>query len=292
MYTNNDIEKFVLGQMSREEETSFRLRIQEEEALRDSVRNYAESLLEELSESKILDGEYLTDAIDRYLNKDMSPEEDKEFESLVSADIRFSYALKLHKLLRKEVRLNSALLFLKEKEQFYQREQGRPAAALMGDNHKTIKEGPDGKMNDKVLNFRKYIKTFTAVAVAACMVGGVFIWDHSVTVGLGDELLDNYRSGIRGDRNALEQYIYDGDYDAALKLIDEELGVNVCYYVSPDVDAEIDPEAAEARKQEIDNLNFTKAMILLKEGNKSKAKKILKDLDNERSREVLDKLLW
>jgi hypothetical protein len=33
-------------------------------------------------------------------------------------------------------------------------------------------------------------------------------------------------------------------------------------------------------------------MILLKEGNKSEAKKILKDLDDERSREVLDKLLW
>ena len=42
----------------------------------------------------------------------------------------------------------------------------------------------------------------------------------------------------------------------------------------------------------MNDLKFQKAIIYLRMGKKSKAKAILKEINDERSREVLDKLLW
>ena len=60
-----------------------------------------------------------------------------------------------------------------------------------------------------------------------------------------------------------------------------------------DVDYEIDdPEAKAAWEEDMKDLQYQKAVILLKDGKKRQAKKILKALDDEPSRELLDKLLW
>ena len=40
------------------------------------------------------------------------------------------------------------------------------------------------------------------------------------------------------------------------------------------------------------DLQYQKAVILLKDGKKRQAKKILKELNDERSNELLDDLLW
>jgi uncharacterized protein YsxB (DUF464 family) len=60
-----------------------------------------------------------------------------------------------------------------------------------------------------------------------------------------------------------------------------------------DVDYEIDdPEAKAAWEEDMKDLQYQKAVIFLKDGKKRQAKKILKALDDEPSRELLDKLLW
>jgi hypothetical protein len=135
------------------------------------------------------------------------------------------------------------------------------------------------KAGAKVVDFTKILKSVTPVAVAACMVCGCMIWDHNVTVNVGNEA---YASVMRGG-SELDSLVEAKDYKAAIALIDEQL--NVDYEID-------DPEAKAAWEEDMKDLQYQKAVILLKDGKKRQAKKILKALDDEPSRELLDKLLW
>ena len=81
----------------------------------------------------------------------------------------------------------------------------------------------------------------------------------------------------------LDSLVEAKDYKAAIALIDEQL--NVDYEID-------DPEAKAAWEEDMKDLQYQKAVILLKDGKKRQAKKILKELNDERSNELLDKLLW
>ena len=81
----------------------------------------------------------------------------------------------------------------------------------------------------------------------------------------------------------IDNLIIQEKYKEAIELIDQELSIS--YSI-------VGEEAIAAYNQEMNNLRYTKAVVLLKDGKKRQAKKILKQLNDERSNELLDKLLW
>ena len=250
MYSKQDIERYILGQMSASEKTAFAEQLSSDSALKEEVRNATVVILEQMADMKISSGELATEAIERYIRKEMSASESAAFENECASNPVLAYSFRLQESLSREVRLHAAVDMLKKK-----------------------------KAGAKVVDFTKILKSVTPVAVAACMVCGCMIWDHNVTVNVGNEA---YASVMRGG-SELDSLVEAKDYEAAIALIDEQL--NVDYEID-------DPEAKAAWEEDMKDLQFQKAVILLKEGKKRQAKKILKALDDEPSRELLDKLLW
>ena len=250
MYSKQDIERYILGQMSASEKTAFAEQLSSDSALKEEVKNATEAILEQMAEMKTSSGELATEAIERYIRKEMSASEAAAFENECEANPVLAYSYRLQESLSREVRLHAAVEMLKNK-----------------------------KTGAKVIDFTKILKSVTPVAVAACMVCGCMIWDHNVTVNVGNEA---YASVMRGG-SELDSLVEAKDYKAAIALIDEQL--NVDYEID-------DPEAKAAWEEDMKDLQYQKAVILLKDGKKRQAKKILKALDDEPSRELLDKLLW
>ena len=112
------------------------------------------------------------------------------------------------------------------------------------------------------------------------MLCGVFIWDGSVTRGVGDRM---YSQVIRGGEDSIDKLVKEEKYAEALEAIDKELSVETQY---------VDSAAAAAHEQEMNALKYRKALIYLKMGKKHQAKKILKKLKDPQSQKVLDELLW
>ena len=250
MYSKQDIERYILGQMSASEKTAFAEQLSSDSALKEEVKNATVAILEQMAEMKTSSGELATEAIERYIRKEMSASEAAIFENECVANPVLAYSYRLQESLSREVRLHAAVEMLKNK-----------------------------KAGAKVVDFTKILKSVTPVAVAACMVCGCMIWDHNVTVNVGNEA---YASVMRGG-SELDSLVEAKDYKAAIALIDEQL--NVDYEID-------DPEAKAAWEEDMKDLQYQKAVILLKDGKKRQAKKILKALDDEPSRELLDKLLW
>ena len=250
MYSKQDIERYILGQMSASEKTAFAEQLSSDSALKEEVKNATVAILEQMAEMKTSSGELATEAIERYIRKEMSASEAAIFENECVANPVLAYSYRLQESLSREVRLHAAVEMLKNK-----------------------------KAGAKVIDFTKILKSVTPVAVAACMVCGCMIWDHNVTVNVGNEA---YASVMRGG-SELDSLVEAKDYKAAIALIDEQL--NVDYEID-------DPEAKAAWEEDMKDLQYQKAVILLKDGKKRQAKKILKALDDEPSRELLDKLLW
>ena len=250
MYSKQDIERYILGQMSASEKTAFAEQLSSDSALKEEVKNATVAILEQMAEMKTSSGELATEAIERYMRKEMSASEAAAFENECAANPVLAYSYRLQESLSREVRLHAAVEMLKNK-----------------------------KAGAKVVDFTKILKSVTPVAVAACMVCGCMIWDHNVTVNVGNEA---YASVMRGG-SELDSLVEAKDYKAAIALIDEQL--NVDYEID-------DPEAKAAWEEDMKDLQYQKAVILLKDGKKRQAKKILKALDDEPSRELLDKLLW
>lgn len=250
MYSKQDIERYILGQMSASEKTAFAEQLSSDSALKEEVKNATVVILEQMADMKISSGELATEAIERYIRKEMSTSESAAFENECASNPVLAYSFRLQESLSREVRLHAAVDMLKKK-----------------------------KAGTKVVDFTKILKSVTPVAVAACMVCGCMIWDHNVTVNVGNEA---YASVMRGG-SELDSLVEAKDYKAAIALIDEQL--NVDYEID-------DPEAKAAWEEDMKDLQYQKAVILLKEGKKRQAKKILKALDDEPSRELLDKLLW
>jgi hypothetical protein len=250
MYSKQDIERYILGQMSASEKTAFAEQLSSDSALKEEVKNATVAILEQTAEMKTNSGELATEAIERYIRKEMSASEAAAFENECASNPVLAYFFRLQESLSREVRLHAAVEMLKNK-----------------------------KAGAKVVDFTKILKSVTPVAVAACMVCGCMIWDHNVTVNVGNEA---YASVMRGG-SELDSLVEAKDYKAAIALIDEQL--NVDYEID-------DPEAKAAWEEDMKDLQYQKAVILLKDGKKRQAKKILKALDDEPSRELLDKLLW
>ena len=250
MYSKQDIERYILGQMSASEKTAFAEQLSSDSALKEEVKNATVAILEQMAEMKTNSGELATEAIERYIRKEMSASEAAAFENECASNPVLAYSFRLQESLSREVRLHAAVEMLKNK-----------------------------KAGAKVIDFTKILKSVTPVAVAACMVCGCMIWDHNVTVNVGNEA---YASVMRGG-SELDSLVEAKDYKAAIAFIDEQL--NVDYEID-------DPEAKAAWEEDMKDLQYQKAVILLKDGKKRQAKKILKALDDEPSRELLDKLLW
>lgn len=250
MYSKQDIERYILGQMSASEKTAFAEQLSSDSALKEEVKNATVVILEQMADMKISSGELATEAIERYIRKEMSAPESAAFENECASNPVLAYSCRLQESLSREVRLHAAVDMLKKK-----------------------------KTGARVIDFTKILKSVTPVAVAACMVCGCMIWDHNVTVDVGNAA---YESVMRGG-SELDSLVEAKDYKAAIALIDEQL--NVDYEID-------DPEAKAAWEEDMKDLQYQKAVILLKDGKKRQAKKILKALDDEPSRELLDKLLW
>lgn len=300
MYSKQDIERYILGQMSASEKVAFAEQLSSDSALKEEVKNATVAILEQMAEMKTNSGELATEAIERYIRKEMSASEAAAFENECAGNPVLAYSYKLQDSLSREVRLRAVAAMLntkraaKEGKEAYEPEAAttipdvattipeaacadidtyeRPAAAL-------IDEAARKEQPARVIDFSKILKSFVPIAVAACMVSCVMIWDHKVTINVGNEA---YASVMRGGAE-LDSLVEAKDYKAAIALIDEQL--NVDYEID-------DPEAKAAWEEDMKDLQYQKAVILLKDGKKRQAKKILKALDDEPSRELLDKLLW
>ena len=250
MYSKQDIERYILGQMSASEKTAFAEQLSSDSALKEEVKNATVAILEQMAEMKTNSGELATEAIERYIRKEMSASEAAAFENECASNPVLAYSFRLQESLSREVRLHAAVDMLRNK-----------------------------KAGARAIDFTKILKSVTPVAVAACMVCGCMIWDHTVTVNVGNAA---YEGVMRGG-SELDSLVEAKDYKAAIALINEQL--NVDYEID-------DPEAKAAWEEDMKDLKYQKAVILLKDGKKRQAKKILKALDDEPSRELLDKLLW
>lgn len=191
-------------------------------------------------------------------------------------------AERVDRFLRKEMTEEEALAFVKEVEsnpelkEYYQRQFN----LMRGVNFQQISKMMKDKETELSHTTPSLIKLFAPIAVAASLVIGVFIWDGNRTTNVGEQMY----SQVMRDGNVIDELVSEGKYQEAIDEIDEQLGVN---YELVD-----DPEVIAAYNQSMNDLKYKKALIYLKMGKKKKAKEILHELNDERSREVLDKLLW
>ena len=250
MYSKQDIERYILEQMDADEKNAFKAQLGSDDTLKQEVKAATEAILERMDTMTVSSGELATEAIQRYIRREMSQSESQALENEAKDDPILAYLLKLHTALSREVRLHGAAEMLKNK-----------------------------KASARVVDFTHILKSVTPIAVAACMVCGCMIWDHNVTVNVGNEA---YSSVMRGG-SEIDNLIIQEKYKEAIELIDQELSIS--YSI-------VGEEAIAAYNQEMNNLRYTKAVVLLKDGKKRQAKKILKQLNDERSNELLDKLLW
>ncbi len=250
MYSKQDIERYILEQMDADEKNAFKAQLGSDDTLKQEVKAATETILERMDTMIVSSGELATEAIQRYIRKEMSQSESQALENEAKDDPILAYLLKVQTALSREVRLHSAAEMLKNR-----------------------------KASARVVDFTHILKSVTPIAVAACMVCGCIIWDHNVTVNVGNEA---YSSVMRGG-SEIDNLILQEKYKEAIELIDQELSIS--YSI-------VGEEAIAAYNQEMNNLRYTKAVVLLKDGKKRQAKKILKQLNDERSNELLDKLLW
>ena len=250
MYSKQDIERYILEQMDADEKNAFKAQLGSDDTLKQEVKAATEAILERMDTMVVSSGELATEAIQRFIRKEMSQSETQALENEAKDDPILAYLLKVQTALSREVRLHSAAEMLKNR-----------------------------KASARVVDFTHILKSVTPIAVAACMVCGCMIWDHNVTVNVGNEA---YSSVMRGG-SEIDNLILQEKYKEAIELIDQELSIS--YSI-------VGEEAIAAYNQEMNNLRYTKAVVLLKDGKKRQAKKILKQLNDERSNELLDKLLW
>ena len=205
--------------------------------------------------------EEMSERVDRFLRKEMSDVESRAFAEEVKAnpELREYYQRQFN--LMRGIKIHEMRELMQTKEEKLATK--KIAATVLNANF-----------------FARHRYDMTTVAVAAAMVLGVFVWDDNRTKSVGSDALAVVWKGS----DPIDDCIEKGDYQKAIDLIDEEHGMT---YELGD-----DPNAIAAYNQEMNNLKYRKALIYLKMGKKRAAKTILKELNDERSKEVLDKLLW
>lgn len=213
-----------------------------------------------MEEIKSMDfNEEISDRVDRFLRKEMDKEETRNFlaELKTNPELKDYYLCQSNLMLG--IKMNKMRGVMKAKEEELQNKQMA----------KVI-----------VVDFvGRYKKTISTIAVAAMMISGVFIWDGSVTKHVGDNM---YSQVYRGS-DSIDELVKEGKYTEALDEIDKELSYEEYY---------IDSDASNAYEQARNDLKYRKALIYLKMGKKHKAKRILKNINDPRSNDVLEELLW
>jgi tetratricopeptide (TPR) repeat protein len=198
----------------------------------------------------------ISERVDRFLRKEMDEEESVIFlEELKTNPELEEYYLRQFNLMR-GIKLTNIMEVMKTEEKIIQRK------------HLVV---------DFVSRY-KYV-----AALAAMLICGVFIWDGSVTRNVGEEM---YSSVVYRGGDAIDQLVADGNYKEAIDMVDEELKQEISF---------VDATAADAYNQKMNDLKYRKALIYLRMGKKHAAKTILKELrklGDNRSNEVLKKLLW
>ena len=203
----------------------------------------------------------MSERVDRFLRKEMSEAESKAFVEEVKTNPELKECYQRQFNLMRAIKFEKMTEIMKEKEEELSKvktETGIDLSAF----------------------FVRYKYVLSTVAVAAAMVCGVFIWDGSVTKGVGDRM---YSQVVRGGEDTIDQLVEEEKYAEALEAIDKELSVETQF---------VDSAAAAAHEQAMDALKYRKALIYLKMGKKHQAKKILKKLNDPQSKKVLRELLW
>ena len=203
----------------------------------------------------------MSERVDRFLRKEMSDAEAKAFVEEVKTNPELKECYQRQFNLMRAIKFEKMTEIMKEKEEELSKVKTETGIDLSG-------------------FFVRYKYVLSTVAVAAVMVCGVFIWDGSVTKGVGDRM---YSQVIRGGEDTIDQLVEEEKYAEALEAIDKELSVETQF---------VDSAAAAAHEQEMNALKYRKALIYLKMGKKHQAKKILKELNDSQSKKVLDELLW
>lgn len=189
---------------------------------------------------------------DKYIMGQMAPDERAEFEKELAQDEELHKEFSLHKKVELAIRLKAAKESLQKLERQIQAHERRR---------------------------RVFALRLSAFAVAACLLGGLFVHFDNVNDcrTIGHNLIVN-TDMIRGGDNIIQDValaINETRYAAALELIAEgELREFVC-----------DEESSEAREYarqiyDIDqqNLQWYKAITYMRMGKWIKAKRILKDI--------------
>ena len=202
----------------------------------------------------------MSEKVDRFLRKEMTEAETKAFIEEVKTNPELKEYYQRQFNLMRGVQFHEIRELMKaEEEKLSQKKFG---TIVIGDV------------------FSRYKYVLSTVAVAAAMVLGVFVWDDSRTKSVGTDALAVVWKGS----DPIDDCIEKGDYQGAIELIDKEL--KKTYELGDD------PEATAAYTQAMNDLMYRKALVYLKMGKKRPAKVILKELDDERSHEILKKLLW
>lgn len=205
--------------------------------------------------------EEMSEMVDRFLRKEMSDTESKAFAEEVETNPELREYYQCQFSLMRGVKIHEMREVMRAKEE------------KLATNRSTT--------TVRIANFfamHRYV--MSTVAVAAAMVLGVFVWDDSRTKSVGTDALAVVWKG--GD--PIDDCIENGDYQKAIELINE--GLRKTYELGDD------PDAMASYTQAMNDLKYRKALVYLKMGKKRAAKEILKELNDERSKEVLDKLLW
>lgn len=190
-------------------------------------------------------------------------------------------AERVDRFLRKEMSEEESIAFAEEVKsnpglkEYYQRQFN----LMRGINFEQMQKMMDAK-EQQIKNRERFIKLFAPIAVAASLVLGVFIWDGNRTTNVGEEMY----SQVLRDSDVIDELVNNGKYQEAIDEIDKQLEIKY--------DLVDDPDVIAAYNQSMSDLKYKKALIYLKMGKKKKAKEILHELNDERSKEVLDKLLW
>lgn len=202
----------------------------------------------------------MSERVDRFLRKEMSKEEAQAFidEVKTNTELRDCYLLQFN--LMRSVKFQHAAEIMKAKEM----ELSHVSPEIV-----------------HVPFIYRYRYALSSIAIAAMMITGVFIWDGSVTKHVGEEM---YSAVVMRGGDSIDDLVNEKKYVEAIQIIDEQLNFP---YSLPDNQSAID-----TYNQSINDLKYRKALIFLKMGKKHKAKDVLKEINDDRSNEVLNKLLW
>lgn len=203
----------------------------------------------------------MSERVDRFLRKEMTKKESEAFIAEVKTNPELKECYQRQFNLMRGVKFQQMAELMKAKEKELSR----------------VKPETAPKTKPWVYRYRYAL---SACAVAVAMVCGVFVWDGNVTKSVGEQM---YRQIMRGG-DSIDELVESGKYEEAIARIDEELDKTY--------DLGDDTQVIASYNESMNDLKYRKALVYLKMGKKRDAKTILKELRDQRSNDVLDKLLW